>query len=589
MTNTNLRRMLIATVSIAALGGCGANDIASPGTGGNISIVNNPAPTPAPSPTPTPTATLVTAATGCPTISDSQGLTDAGTITGPTGVYRVCQLPSRIVRSINLVRLPGVLYYLAGRVDVGYDNGPRPATTAAPVLLQNVSQFAQTTPAPVASTRANATGQFDANITADTAVTLTIQPGVVIFANSGPSFLNINRGNRISAVGSATAPITFTSRDNILGLNTDTSSGQWGGVVLSGRAQVTDCATAGAAPGTVACERQTEGAVDPALYGGATNGDNSGRMSYVQIRYSGYVLSAASELQSLTTQGTGEGTVIDHIQSFNSSDDGAEFFGGHVAMKYYVSVAAEDDNLDTDTGTKANFQYVIVAQRAGSIAQGADSMIEADSENDRALDNPRQNTTVSNATFLDRTGPGNADLAAILLRGTTDYTLVNSILTTNPAQSCLRIADSRTANAAADAATDEAGPPVFRSVVMQCLSTRPFIGSPLSGQTLTDDQVAAIFGSGSNNNNATSYTPTLTSLFVNGANETAVTPFNAATLNGRTLAGILVTPAGFFDTTSYIGAVSGATDTWYQGWTCNSSTASFGTSVTGSCTTVPTI
>ena len=86
----------------------------------------------------------------------------------------------------------------------------------------------------------------------------------------------VNRGNRISAVGTADRPIIFTSRDNILGLNTDNSSGQWGGVVLMGRAQITDCAASGAAPGTVACERQTEGAVDPAVYGGATNTDNSG-------------------------------------------------------------------------------------------------------------------------------------------------------------------------------------------------------------------------------------------------------------------------------------------------------------------------
>ena len=366
--------------------------------------------------------------------------------------------------------------------------------------------------------------------------------------------------------------------------------------MLSGRAQITDCSAAGGTlpngssvnAGTVACERQTEGAVDPALYGGINNLDNSGRMSFVQIRYSGFVLSAASELQSLTTQGVGEGTVLNNIQSFNSSDDGAEFFGGHVAMKYYISVGTEDDMIDTDVGTKANFQYVIAVQRAGSLAQGADAMIEADSDNNSVNDNPRQNTTVSNATFIDRTGPGNADQAAILLRGATDYTLVNSVMTTNPLHSCLRISDSRTIGAAVDAATDESGAPVFRSVVMQCLASRPFIGSPLSGQTLTDADVAALFNGGANNN-ATTYTPTLTNLFVNGANETAVTAFDQTTLNARVFNGITVTPANFFDRTTYIGAVSGATDTWYQGWTCNSTTAALGTSLTGNCTTLPTI
>lgn len=577
MTNSNLRRMLIATVSIAALGGCGANDIASPGTGGNISIINNPAPTPAPTPTPTPTSTLVTPATGCPTIADAQGLSDRGTITGPTGTYRVCALPARIVSSTNLTRIPGLLYLLPGRVDVGYDNGPTPLSTTN---TRTVTQ-------PDGSSR---------TLTADSNVTLTIQPGVVLYAASGATWLNVNRGNKINAVGTATAPIVFTSRDNVLGLNTDSSSGQWGGVVLSGRAQITDCAVPGATlpngsstnAGTVACERQTEGAVDPSLYGGTNNLDNSGRMSYVQIRYSGFVLSSASELQSLTPQGIGEGTVLDHIQSFNSSDDGAEFFGGHVGMKYYVSIGAEDDNIDTDAGTKANFQYVIVAQRAGSLAQGADAMIEGDSDNNSVNDNPRQNTTISNATFLDRTGPGNADGAAILLRGAMDFTLVNSILTTNPANSCLNISDSRTASATVNATTDENGAPAFRSVVMQCLTTRPFVGSPRSGQTLTDADVAALFNAGTNNN-ATTYTPTLTNLFINGANETAVTAFDQTTLNGRVFNGITITPAGFFEKTTYIGAVKDAADTWYQGWTCNSTTAPLGTSATGNCTTLPTI
>ena len=64
--------------------------------------------------------------------------------------------------------------------------------------------------------------------------------------------------------------------------------------------------------------------------------------------------------------------------------------------------------------------------------------------------------------------------------------------------------------------------------------------------------------------------------------------FDASTLNNRTINGILVTPAGFFDKTTYIGAVKDAADTWYQGWTCNSASASFGTGNSGACTTLPT-
>jgi hypothetical protein len=465
----------------------------------------------------------VTPAGGCPTIADPQGLTDTGTITGPTGTYRVCTLPARINTTSTLPKVAGLLYRLGGRVDIGTDQGP-------------------------AST--------------NNVVTLNVEPGVVIFGGTGVSWLHVNRGNRINAVGTATQPIVFTSRDNVLGLNTDNSSGQWGGVVLSGRAPITDCIAPAATPGTTACERQVEGAVDPALYGGANAADNSGRMSFVQIRYSGFVLSGNSELQALTTGGVGSGTILNNIQTHNSSDDGAEFFGGRVNARFLVFTGAEDDSIDTDVGLKANFQYVIAVQRAAS----GDSMIEADSDN--ALDGniPRQNTRISNATFIQRATPGNT--AAILLRGGTDYALVNTVLV-SPGTSCLRISRPQTISATVDAAIDEVGAPIFRSTVMQCSAT-PFSGA----NGVTAAEVQTVFGSGTNNNNS-AFTPTLSSVFINGANETGVPAFNAATLDA------------FFETRTFIGAVQNASDTWYAGWTCNSATANFGTT-SSDCTSLPT-
>ncbi len=523
MTNFNvIARNLMAGSAMMALAACGADDIASPGTGGNVTI-NNTTNTPPPPPPPPPPST-VTPASGCPTIAGS-ALTDSGTITGPTGEWRVCTLPTVVTASTTLPKISGLLYRLGGRVDVGTDQGPSSSNTA---------------------------------------VTLTIEPGVTVFGGSGVSWLHVNRGNRINAVGTATRPIIFTSRDNVLGLNTENSSGQWGGVVLSGRAPITDCKAGAATPGTVACERDVEGAVDPALYGGANTADNSGTMKYVQIRYSGFVLSGNSELQALTTGGVGTGTTLENIQSINSSDDGAEFFGGNVNMKRFISVGAEDDNLDTDVGLKANFQYVIAVQRSGF----GDSIIEADSDNASDGNTPRQNTKLSNFTFVMRNNTGNQ--AAALLRGGTDYTMANGVIVAPTATNCIKISRAQTASATVDPTIDEAGAPVFRSVVMQCSAT-PFGGA----NTVTSDQVSTIFGSGANNNNS-AFTASLTNVFVNGANETAVTAFDASTLNA------------YFDATAYIGAVRNASDTWYEGWTCNTDAASFGTTNTGLCSTLPT-
>ncbi len=231
-------------------------------------------------------------------------------------------------------------------------------------------------------------------------------------------------------------------------------------------------------------------------------------------------------------------------------------------MKHLVITGAEDDGLDTDVGYKGNIQYVIGVQREGGAV--GDSMMEIDSNgNEDAV--PRQNVNISNFTYVHRNNAaGNG--VAILVRGGADYTFANGLIVA-PGFRCLGFNSATTVNPT-NGALDEAGPPRFFSVSMQCNST-PFRGT--SG--VTDAQVQAIFEGGTNNSVA--YTPTLTNLFVNGATETARPAFDAKTLNA------------FFDTTAYVGAVRDANDTWYQGWTCNSSTANFGTS-SRSCSAIPT-
>ena len=189
---------------------------------------------------------------------------------------------------------------------------------------------------------------------------------------------------------------------------------------------------------------------------------------------------------------------------------------------------------------------------------------------------------------------------AILLRGGTDYTLLNGFMDAQNSQSCLRISRTATADTTASlgvnstnlvvagAATgnDELGAPVFRSVQFRCPATNPLQG--LNG--VTNDQVTAIFGAGSNNNSIT-YVPTLTNGFVNGATETAVPVFNATAINAASgqpsLSGNLNGQPAFFDNVTYAGAVRDANDTWYTQWTCTSSVLNLGTNNTGACTTLP--
>lgn len=527
---TPLYRSLIIGCSALALAGCGADEIVSPGTGGNVTITNN-TNNPPPAAGGGGGAALVTPASGCPTISDPQGLTDAGTISGPTGEYRVCKLPQQINSSVTLAKITGLLYQIDGQVDVGTDGGPAPDASD---------------------------GASDSNIT------LTIAPGVILFA-AGSSFLNVNRGNEIQAVGTASAPIIFTSRDNVLGLNNANSSGQWGGVILNGRAPVTDCEGVGAAPGTVNCERLTEGATTPPRYGGATPGDSSGTMSYVQIRYSGFILSNGDELQSLTTGGVGSGTTFNNIMSYNSSDDGVEFFGGEVNVNRLVVVGAEDDSIDTDTGVQANLFEVIAVQRSSA----GDTILEGDSNNSVSDDTPRQRTNIVNATFISNSATGDQVLR---LRGEADFSFANTVVVDQSSTTpCIRI-DLPGTLAAAGSQPDEAGPPTFDSVVLDC-ATDFRDGS--SGVTAAQTQ--AQFNAGTNNNSG--FTNTLTSLggapFINGSNESGVAAFNPAAISS------------FFVARGYIGAVPSTAQNWAEGWTCNSATITLGTNNTGACDSLP--
>jgi len=285
-------------------------------------------------------------------------------------------------------------------------------------------------------------------------------------------------------------------------------------------------------------------------------------MKYVQIRYSGYVLGADKELQALTTESIGSGTTLDYIQSHNSSDDGAEFFGGTVRFKHYIATGADDDSLDADTGIQGFFQYVMLLQRPG---QG-DALMEVDS-NGFESDTPRQKSAIVNFTAVQPQTSSNTeanDLASLLLRGNSDTSLVNGVIV-SPNNECIRMNGSSAGGSAVASL-------FARAVVMQCNATK-YLGSG----SITAANVATAFGTGANGNND-GFTPTLTSLFINGASETAVTAFDAKTLDA------------FFDTTTYIGAVKDANDNWYKGWTCNSSYAPFDTTTSAgrSCTSIPT-
>lgn len=495
--SSKLRSVLLVGVAGATLSACGADDVASPGEG-NLIILPPPAPAPAPAPTPspTPTPTPGAAAPSCP-----QGTTDSGTIqVSATDTRRNCQISGTITGALRLQNLAGTIYSLSGKVQVGSDRGPDANAPAA----------------------GSASG------------TLTLDAGVTIFGASGADFLVINRGSQLNVDGRSNRPVVMTSRNNVIGASGADSIGEWGGLVILGRAPIADCADQGATGGTIQCQAPVEG-TSGSIYGGASINDSSGTIQFLQVRFSGFRVDTNNELNGITLGGVGAGTIMNNVQVHNSSDDGFEWFGGRSNHRYLVATGNDDDSLDLDSGYKGAIQFAIVTQRT----TGADKFIELDST-DKPVDAiPRTDFLLSNATFVTAR-PASSH---IHLRGGADSAIVN---TTVRAASCL---DIDTAATVQTTGADERGVPRFNSVYFAC-GTTPFV----EDTDVTAAQIATIFNAGTNN--TAQGTSTLTGTFINGANETAVPFFNPTPLSS------------FFQVVSYIGAVRDANDNWWRGWTC---------------------
>lgn len=483
-------RLLLLLGSALAISACsGADDVASPGEGQIVVPPpgngdgdgdgggNNPPPAGGP-------------AANCPASTTDRGV---------LGNRRNCEISGTITGQRVIQNLAGVVYSLAGRVQVGTDCGPDPA-------------------APLGGCQ---TGQ------------LTIDPGVVVFGSGGLDFLIVNRGSRIFAEGTPNSPVIFTSRQNIEGTASADSIGQFGGIVILGRAPIQSCNQPNVPGGSVNCQSQVEGTTG--LYGGATANDNSGSLRYVQVRYPGFEVSTGNELNGITLAGVGSGTTIDHVQVHNSSDDGIEWFGGTVNARYLVITGADDDSLDTDFGYKGANQFVIVVQRSA----GGDRIVEADTSGNG------NNTPRSFPKFANLTAVSRRSADALLFRGGTDFAVLNSVVTGAPI--CLDVDNGDVTLQAEGAAPEEAGPPIFRSAFFSCAD--PFRDEA----DVTAAQIQAIFNG---QNNVANGTSTLQNVFVNGPNESQVAATNPTAISA------------FFQNVGYIGAVRDNADLWFVGWTC---------------------
>lgn len=255
-------------------------------------------------------------------------------------------------------------------------------------------------------------GTYSQNGTVSNPSTITINPGTLIVGQQGADYLWIRPGSKIFAEGTPDNPIVFTGP-------LQQSGGEWGGLTVAGRARVNGCSE-----GVQLCIVSNE-AVTSEFFGGNDNADNSGVLKYVQILFAGFQVRPDEELNGLTMNGVGSGTLVDYIHVHSGLDDAVEMFGGTVNMKHLVLTRNDDDNIDWDLGWQGKAQFVLIKQYPDLIGDHG-----FESDNNRVNNNslPRSNPTIANVTAI---GPG-ADLSqssgAYLRRGTAGH-IWNSVFT----------------------------------------------------------------------------------------------------------------------------------------------------------------
>jgi hypothetical protein len=214
--------------------------------------------------------------------------------------------------------------------------------------------------------------------------TLTIERGTVIEGESSSiGTLVVAQGGRIVAEGTEASPIIMTS-DQPAGSK---GRGQWGGLILNGQAPINVAGGVGVGEGGTG------------NYGGGTNpdpNDDSGILRYVRVEYAGREFSVDNELNGIAFQGVGNGTQVDHIQVHYNQDDGVEFFGGTVNVKYVLLTGNRDDGFDWTEGFTGKAQFVIVLQ----VGDEADRGIEADNNADDNTSLPRSHPTIYNFSLI---------------------------------------------------------------------------------------------------------------------------------------------------------------------------------------------
>jgi hypothetical protein len=244
--------------------------------------------------------------------------------------------------------------------------------------------------------------------------TLTIAPGTTFKATPGGTdvYLAVEQGAKINAAGTATSPITFTSNSG------NPRSGDWGGILIIGKAPISGGGTA------------TTEVVD-FTYGGTDAADNSGVLTYVSVKYTGARINSDKEFNGFTFYAVGSGTTVNNIASYYGDDDAIEFFGGTVNVTNLLVVNAKDDMFDYTQGYSGTLTNAYGIREIGFNDATSDPRgIEGDGNFDGL--SPTQagqsNPTMNNITIVSNSVVALTDVVKIRRNSKGTFTNIKCVL-----------------------------------------------------------------------------------------------------------------------------------------------------------------
>ena len=401
--------------------------------------------------------------------------------------------------------------------------------------------------------------------------TLTIPAGTVIKGDKATkASLIVERGGKIIAQGTASEPIVFTSAQPA----GSRKPGDWGGVIICGKAK----------------NNQTEMIIEGgprSKHGGSDDTDNSGVFSYCRIEFAGYPFATDQEINGLTMGSVGSGTKIDHVQVSYSNDDSFEWFGGSVNCKYLIAYKGWDDEFDTDNGFSGKVQFCLGIRDTKIADQSASNGFESDNNANGTTAAPFTSCVFSNMTIIgpavqdasfantsayingNGMNPNNGSRlgqfqAGIQIRRNSHMSCFNSIIAGYPVGIVIENDKGSATQSAATAGTFKVNNVILAACsILGSDKNKSFLdqysdnGNTLDAtkesfsstffKSMTSDKYYSDFSLLKLSTSA-QYAPQAGSPLLNAA------VFTDALLNS-------------FDKVTYIGAFSGPTDTWMNGWT----------------------